>query len=104
MALGLAAAYSAHPCGELGPKQQLHKMTVSWAFVRLLDDPSRTDPEACTSVWGWMHVFIPLGLLRDSVLYVMNLCSQERCSLTDFLSNYNKNKSLCLRVPRLCIE
>lgn len=33
-------------------------------------------------------MFIPQGLLRNSVLYVTDLCVQERRSLIDFLPNY----------------
>lgn len=39
-----AAACSAPPRGA-GPKKQLHKVTVSWAFVGLFDDLSPSDPE-----------------------------------------------------------
>lgn len=48
-----------------------------------------------------MLVFIPHSLLRNSVLYVMDLCIQERHSLIDFLSSYNKSKSLSLSPPSL---
>lgn len=88
-----AAAYSALPRGA-GTKKAASQGDRVWAFVDLFDDLSHNDPES-SLLCGLMLVFIPHGLLRNSVLHLVDLCIQERRSLIDF-SSYNKNKLLSL--------